>query len=73
MAQYLEHVTRAGERWDLIAWTYYGDPSLYGQLVLANPAVAVEPVLEAGIRLQIPVVQKSVTMTAGLPPWKRRP
>ncbi|HFV0367875.1 TPA: tail protein X, partial [Escherichia coli] len=23
---FLEHVTRDGERWDSLAWQYYGDP-----------------------------------------------
>ncbi|MDJ4912435.1 tail protein X, partial [Salmonella enterica] len=23
---FLEHITRDGERWDSLAWQYYGDP-----------------------------------------------
>ncbi|HDY1642291.1 TPA: tail protein X, partial [Escherichia coli] len=26
---FLEHVTRDGERWDSLAWQYYGDPLGY--------------------------------------------
>ncbi|MEI4920417.1 tail protein X, partial [Klebsiella pneumoniae] len=25
---YLEHLTRDGDRWDLLAWHYYGDAAL---------------------------------------------
>ena len=25
--QFIQHLTYAGERWDLLAWQYYGDPS----------------------------------------------
>ncbi len=69
-AEFIEHVTLAGERWDLVAWIYYGDPALYSAMVMANPAVAVEPVFEAGIRLKVPVLHKSAMMTTNLPPWK---
>jgi phage tail protein X len=69
--QYIEHVTVAGERWDTVAWNYYGDPTFYSGLVFANPSVAVEPVFEAGIVLIVPILQKSVMMTTNLPPWKR--
>jgi len=25
--QFILHITTAGERWDLLAWQYYGDPT----------------------------------------------
>ena len=40
-AQFIAHVTVAGERWDLLAWTYYGDASLYSPIIMANPTIAV--------------------------------
>ncbi len=30
---FLEHVTRDGERWDSLAWQYYGDPLGYPGLL----------------------------------------
>ncbi|MBF6569061.1 MAG: tail protein X [Candidatus Binataceae bacterium] len=70
-AQFLEHTTIAGERWDLIAWAYYGDPTLYLPIVMANPGIPIEPVFEAGLQLKIPIIQVSPIATADLPPWKR--
>src|SRR5690606_8109276 len=37
--QYLSHVTREGERWDQLAFTYYGDATRYEPIVRANPQV----------------------------------
>ena len=70
-AQYIEHITLAGERWDLVAWQYYGDPTAYSSLVISNPTVPVEPVFEAGLHLIIPILHKGAVMTTDLPPWKR--
>lgn len=36
---FLEHVTRDGERWDSLAWQYYGDPLGYPRIIAANPHV----------------------------------
>lgn len=69
--QYILHITKAGERWDLLAWRYYGDPTDYSQLIIANPGVAIEPVFEAGVTIAVPIVQKSTLVSLDLPPWKR--
>ncbi|HBJ6087903.1 TPA: tail protein X, partial [Escherichia coli] len=52
---FLEHVTRDGERWDSLAWQYYGDPLGYPRIIAANPHVAITPVLPSGLLLLIPV------------------
>ncbi|EDW6064260.1 hypothetical protein YT14_002378 [Salmonella enterica subsp. enterica serovar Oslo] len=65
-----EHLTTEGERWDHIAWRYYADPMGYGRIVLANPHIAVTPVLPGGLRLAIPVIDVS-DVTEELPPWLR--
>ncbi|HGA5503367.1 TPA: tail protein X [Salmonella enterica subsp. enterica serovar Potsdam] len=65
---WLEHITADGERWDQIAYRYYGDPLGYARIILANPHVAVTPVLRAGQRLAIPVIDADQT-TQELPPW----
>jgi phage tail protein X len=69
--QFITHVTSAGERWDLIAWNYYGDATLFGPIVMANPKIAIEPVFEAGLVIVIPILQQARVVTADLPPWKR--
>jgi phage tail protein X len=69
-AQFILHTTRAGERWDLLAWRYYGDATEYSPIIMANPTVPIEPVFDAGIAIAVPILQKSAVVTADLPPWK---
>ena len=68
--QYILHVTTAGERWDLLSWRYYGEPTDYSPIIMANPNVPIEPVFDAGISIAVPLQQKSAAVTANLPPWK---
>ena len=70
MSGYLEHTTREGDRWDNLAWHYYGDATQYEQIIVANPDVPIIPILPAGIRLLIPVAENvEMTNTEGLLPW----
>jgi phage tail protein X len=69
--QLLKHISSNGDRWDLLAWNYYGDPTLFGPIVMANPNIPIEPVLAAGLTVVIPVLQKVSVVAADLPPWKR--
>ncbi len=71
--QSLTHISSNGDRWDLLAWNYYGDPTLFGPIVMANPSIPIEPVLAAGLTVIIPVLQKARVVTADLPPWKQAP
>jgi phage tail protein X len=73
MQQFILHITRAGDRWDLLAWRYYGDATLYAPIIQANPMVPIEAVFEAGLSIGVPllVVKETVPETADLPPWKR--
>ncbi len=68
--QFIQHVTYAGERWDLLAFQYYGDPTNYEVIIMANPLVPIEPVFEAGIVIAIPIIQQQSIVTSSLPPWK---
>jgi phage tail protein X len=72
-AQFITHVTAAGERWDSIAWQYYGDATLISPIIQTNPAIAIEAVFEAGLNIGVPllVVNPAVQEGADLPPWKR--
>lgn len=68
--EFWEHITTEGERWDTIAYKYYGDATQYEPIVVSNPYVAIVPVLPAGLKLQIPVIQNTNEVTVeGLPPW----
>jgi phage tail protein X len=68
--QYLLHITKAGERWDLLAWQYYGDPTDYNLIIMANPGVTIEPVFAAGMSIAVPILQNTSVVTVDLPPWK---
>ena len=71
----IEHITREGERWDSIAWHYYGDATAYGRIIEANPDVDITDTLPSGLTLLIPVLPESENTAhiaqADLPPWKR--
>jgi phage tail protein X len=71
--QFIPHVTIAGERWDTLAWKYYGDATLFGPIIQTNPQVAIEAVFEAGLNLGVPilVVNPATQNQSDLPPWKR--
>ncbi|MEX3690083.1 tail protein X [Paraburkholderia sp. BR14263] len=71
----LRHVTVDGERWDTIAWNYYGDPTAYGRIIEANPAADIKPTLLGGMVLLIPILTADEVdtqqTTQDLPPWKQ--
>ena len=73
----IEHVTREGERWDSLAWQYYGNPHDYGRIVEANPALDISTHLPSGVVVLIPVLPLAQAQAAeqlaaaDLPPWKR--
>lgn len=73
--QCIRHVTLAGERWDTIAWNYYGDPTAYGPIIEANPAIDIKTTLSAGVVLLIPLMTvdqvDAQQASTSLPPWKQ--
>ena len=69
--QFITHISADGDRWDLLAWNYYGDATLFASIVMANPRIPIEPVLTAGLKVIVPVLEKAVATPANLPPWKR--
>lgn len=69
---YLNHLTQDGDRWDTLAWRYYGDVKHLALLIAANPHVPVQDVLPGGLNLAIPVIEaEATTALEALPPWKR--
>ena len=70
MADTIIHLTTEGERWDIIAWRYYGSVNEAGRIMEANPGVPLVPILPSGVRLSIPVINAvTADETANLPPW----
>lgn len=71
-SEHLEHVAREGDRWDSLAYQYYGDPFGYVRLIEANPHVPIRPYIAAGTRLAIPLIEPAAAAsTEEMPPWKR--
>ncbi|WP_299924182.1 tail protein X [uncultured Pelagimonas sp.] len=75
---YFEHHTIDGDRWDLLAYRYYGDAAKQSVLLDANRVLFLDPpvvpplLLPAGLTLIVPVLDPEVVDEAGLPPWKRQ-
>lgn len=69
MSGYLEHTTTEGDRWDLLAWRYYGDALAYERIIATNPSVPIIPVLPSGVRLVIPMAE-AAAQAVEPPPWK---
>lgn len=59
MVEYLTHKTKDNDRWDLLALRYYGDPLFLGPLLEANPRHAPKTLLEAGLRLLVPILDQT--------------
>lgn len=74
---YFEHRTVDGDRWDLLAHSYYGDARKQTVLLEANRHLFLDPlvipplVLLSGLVLTIPVIDDTEIDDSALPPWKR--
>ncbi len=75
MADVLLHQVIDGERWDTLAFHYYGSATQYGRIVAANPHLDITPILPTGAIVLIPVIDQTEASDAmaseDLPPWKR--
>ncbi len=76
-ADYFEHRTVEGDRWDLLAYRYYGDQHKQTVLLEANRHLwrdqlgAPPPILPHGVTLKVPVIEAEAPNAGSLPPWKR--
>jgi phage tail protein X len=73
MANFVEYVTKQGDRWDTIAFKAYGDASLVNGIIEANTSIVISPILEAGTRVIVPILESGEIQIDSelLPPWKR--
>lgn len=67
---FIAHTTTEGQRWDQLAWHYYGDAHRYLPIIEANPHVPITAILPAGLTLAIPVLEPA-SSAEDLPPWMR--
>jgi phage tail protein X len=68
--EFYEYITKDGDRWDLIAYEFYSDPTLYESIITANPEVPITPILPSGLKLKIPVREDKEEIEFILPPWR---
>lgn len=73
MDNFVEYVTKQGDRWDTIAFKAYGDASLINGIIEANTSIIISPILEAGTRVIVPILESGEIQIDSelLPPWKR--
>lgn len=72
MTDYIEYITKDGDRWDKIAYEFYGDSTMYEPIIQANPLIPILPILPSGIPLQIPdIADEEIISNEDLPPWKQ--
>ena len=45
MTEFYNYVTKDNDRWDLIAYKFYNDPTKYEIIIQANPEVDIAPIL----------------------------
>lgn len=67
----LKHTVKQGERWDNLAYYYYGDALEYARIIIANPHISFYEVLPTGATVFIPVLNVKPTQNENLPPWLR--
>lgn len=65
--QFAPYTTGPADRWDLIAWRAYGDPTQIAPIIAANPTVAISPVLPQGITVFCPLIAAGGASGTGLP------
>ena len=62
--------TQQNDRWDKIAYKFYGDVFKIQPIVQANPNIQLTPVIPAGLTLIIPIIT-TTSDVEGLPIWKK--
>jgi phage tail protein X len=69
--EYLTHITGPADRWDWLAYLYYGDATMYDTLMAANPGLGPGPFLPVGVQVKVPVVNEDdlPTDSTNAPPW----
>lgn len=73
-SNFIEYVTKDGDRLDTIANKCFGNPFLWKPIIEANPSLPLQDVYLAGTRLAIPVQKVESDSSVNLlklPPWKR--
>lgn len=68
---YLSYISLEGDRWDVIAYKFYGDIEQMARIIETNPNVALSEVLPTGTKLYIPIIKALPPNNKDLPYWMR--
>lgn len=68
--EYKEYTTRAGDTFDLLAIAAYDEEKMASYIIQANPLHMGTIIFDAGIKLKIPILNKTEKPST-LPPWRR--
>lgn len=66
---FVKHVTGPADRWDQIAWKYYGDATEIKGIIEANPTVPIVSVLPQGTTIYVPIIAAPSAPSSNLP-WE---
>ena len=69
---FIQYQSVVGDRWDTIAWKFYGSQFLagIGALIEANPSVPINAILPQGTPVGVPILEAAApTSTEDPPPW----
>ena len=70
---YIDYTSVAGDRWDTIAWAFYGAQFMagIGALIEANPSVPISAILPQGTAIAVPILALAPpTSSEDVPPWR---
>ena len=69
MTEYILYKAKQNDRWDILAYRFYGDMYRQKELIEANGHVKLTPSIEEGEQLFIPILED--LPTTSIPIWKQ--
>lgn len=69
MSSVLIHTCNEHDRFDLIAYRYYGTIDEMGRIIDVNAHLALTESLDAGTTVFVPIILKSQSTSKNMPPW----
>ncbi len=70
--RYVEHKAKQGERWDIIALSYYGSRQNIRAIIRANPQYIGLLSFKGGEVIHVPILEEvQASQNTTLPLWKR--
>lgn len=72
--KFITHITKVQERWDSIAYKYYGNCYKVAPLIMSNPHLAIGYYIPANSKVIVPILNdtQSNAKNEELPPWRSK-